>query len=139
MTNLPRKTRKKRDYTREIDGVTWIAAGEVAQRISRKPQQIKRWCTWWELTSEHVRDTIPHPLPEFRRDLDGYGGRYFREEDLPLLRKFRDQIVYGFFNRLDAEAWSIAKVSRTVEKPGDTQEEVDDNGAGPTDSRQLKN
>lgn len=102
--------RKKRNFTKEVDGVTWISISDAADRISRGRQQILRWCAFWEQTNDEVRQQFKHPLPEYRQDLDGYGTRYFREDDLDQLRKFRDQVkVYGFFSKIDNETWKKVK------------------------------
>lgn len=98
---------------RIVDGETWLPIGQVAQRVNRLPIQVKRWCEFWDRTTGDVRERVPHPLPEFRRDLDDRDTRYFRESDLPALRKFRDQIGYGFFRDLDDATW------REVTKKGE--------------------
>lgn len=81
-----------------INGETYLTIGEVAKIIERGTQTIKNWYEWQdkERTDE---------LPEIYTDLDAKGTRYFKEEDVPLLAMFRDNIKYGMMASVNRSKW----------------------------------
>lgn len=85
---------------KQIEGVTYFTIGEVAKMIDRGPQTIKNWYAWQEREQTDI-------LPQVHNDLDEKKTRYFREEDVPLLIHFRDNIKYGMMAEFNRKKWGI--------------------------------
>lgn len=77
----------------------YITIGDVAKKIDRGVVTIKNWYEWAE------KNNCLDMLPEIRRDLDARGTRYFREDDIPKLIEFRDNIKYGMMADINREKW----------------------------------
>ena len=79
------------------NGEAWVSIGDVAKKIDRSIMTIKNWYAWHEEQLPEVCDVWK--LPKMRQDLDGRQRRYLKEDELKLLFKFRDAIVYGTLAR----------------------------------------
>ena len=87
---------------REIDGVKYYRISEVCQRVERSQSTIIR--VWYGAAEYAAENNIHFPLflPAYRTDQDKKGTRYWSEEAVEKLIKFRDSIRPGdlaFYNR----------------------------------------
>lgn len=82
-----------------IKGVKYYSIGEVAKEISRSPRTIKNWYEWANIEERQ------HKLPVYRTDLDLRGTRFFKEEDIKVLMRFRNSISYGQMSNVSRTKW----------------------------------
>ena len=87
---------------KEINGVKYYRISEVCKMVGRSQTTITR--VWYGAANYAKKQNIHFPfyLPKFRNDLDGKKTRYWSEEGVRKLIKFRDSIVPGdlaFYNR----------------------------------------
>ena len=82
-----------------IDGVKYYKIGEAAKLINKSPQTIKHWYEWVEYTGDKSKQ-----LPKVYH-LDNRGTRYFREQDIPALQKFGENIKYGEMSEFNSYLW----------------------------------
>ena len=87
---------------REIDGVKYYRISEVCQMVERSQSTIIR--VWYGAAEYAADNNIHFPLflPAYRTDQDKKGTRYWSEEAVEKLIKFRDSIRPGdlaFYNR----------------------------------------
>lgn len=82
-----------------IENETYWTIGEVAKLIGRGSQTIKNWYAW---ADEHDSHEL---LPEMFTNLDAKGTRYFKEDDIEKLEKFRDSIKYGMMADISRQKW----------------------------------
>ena len=87
---------------REIDGVKYYRISEVCQMVERSQSTIIR--VWYGAAEYAAENNIHFPLflPAYRTDQDKKGTRYWSEEAVAKLIKFRDSIRPGdlaFYNR----------------------------------------
>ena len=87
---------------REIDGVRHYRISEVCQMVERSQSTIIR--VWYGAAEYAAANNIHFPffLPAYRTDQDKKGTRYWSEEAVTKLIKFRDSIRPGdlaFYNR----------------------------------------
>ena len=88
---------------REIDGVKHYRISEVCQMVERSQSTIIR--VWYGAAEYAAENNIHFPLflPAYRTDQDKKGTRYWSEEAVAKLIKFRDSIRPGdlaFYNRI---------------------------------------
>lgn len=87
---------------KEIDGIKHYRISEVCKMVGRSQSTILRsWYGAAEYAKEHGIH-FPFFLPAYRTDQDKKGTRYWSEEAVAKLIKFRDSIRSGdlaFFNR----------------------------------------
>lgn len=88
---------------REIDGVKYYRISEVCQMVERSQSTIIR--VWYGAAEYAAENNIHFPLflPAYRTDQDKKGTRYWSEEAVEKLIKFRDSIRPGdlaFYNRI---------------------------------------
>lgn len=88
---------------REIDGVKYYRISEVCQMVERSQSTIIR--VWYGAAEYAAENNIHFPLflPAYRTDQDKKGTRYWSEEAVAKLIKFRDSIRPGdlaFYNRI---------------------------------------
>ena len=87
---------------REIDGVKHYRISEVCEKVGRSQSTIIR--VWYGAAEYAAANDIHFPffLPAYRTDQDKKGTRYWSEEAVAKLIKFRDTIRPGdlsFYNR----------------------------------------
>lgn len=87
---------------REIDGVKHYRISEVCEKVGRSQSTIIR--VWYGAAEYAAANNIHFPffLPAYRTDQDKKGTRYWSEEAVAKLIKFRDSIRPGdlaFYNR----------------------------------------
>lgn len=85
--------------SKEINGVTWYKIGYVSKQVERIPATIKNWYSWAEI-EDRLND-----LPEVRTNIGRKGTRYFTQEGINQLIKFRDEIVVGEMAEYNREKW----------------------------------
>ena len=88
---------------REIDGVKHYRISEVCEKVGRSQSTIIR--VWYGAAEYAAANNIHFPffLPAYRTDQDKKGTRYWSEEAVEKLIKFRDSIRPGdlaFYNRI---------------------------------------
>ena len=88
---------------KEIDGVKHYRISEVCEKVSRSQSTIIR--VWYGAAEYAAENNIHFPLflPASRTDQDKKGTRYWSEEAVAKLIKFRDSIRPGdlaFYNRI---------------------------------------
>ena len=83
---------------RHIDGQIYYTIGEVATMIDRGAQTIKNWYAWEEREQTDF-------LPQVFMNIDEKKTRYFKEQDVPNLIKFRDKMKYGMMSDFNREKW----------------------------------
>lgn len=104
-----------------IDGVKYYRISEVCKRVERSQTTITRV---WYGAAEYAKENnihFPFALPKFRNDLDQKKTRYWSEEGVKKLIKFRDSIMPGdlaFYNRqhMWGERQQIAKERKEFKK-----------------------
>lgn len=97
-----------------IDGVKYYRISEVCKMVERSQTTISRV---WYGAAEYAKENnihFPFVLPKFRNDLDQKRTRYWSEEGVTKLIKFRDSLMPGdlaFYNRqhMWGERQQIAK------------------------------
>lgn len=87
---------------REINGTKYYRISEVCEKVGRSQSTIIR--VWYGAAEYAAENGIHFPffLPAYRTDLDLKGTRYWTEEAVAKLIKFRDSIRPGdlsFYNR----------------------------------------
>lgn len=83
---------------KEINGEVYLKIGKVAELIGRTPLTIKNWYEWAEL-----HDCLGE-LPKMER-VGKRGVRYYREDDLYKLIRFRNSIRYGSMSEYNEQKW----------------------------------
>ena len=79
---------------KEIDGKKWYRIGEVTKMIQRSSSTI---IVWYD-AAEYAADTghpFPFVLPKFRQDIDSRRTRYWSEDGVQMLIRFRDSVMKG--------------------------------------------
>jgi hypothetical protein len=84
-----------------VEGVTYYTIGEVAKKITRRTQTIKNWYEY----AEAQEGKLEHPLPEVYQNLDSRSTRFFKECDIEMIIKFRDNIQYGQLADTNRAKW----------------------------------
>jgi len=87
--------------TKGFDNEEYVTIGEAAKLIGRGSQTIKNWYEWALITEDELQKT----LPTVYADLDKKGTRYFRVEDIPKLKAFRDNVKYGMMSEVSRTKW----------------------------------
>ena len=77
-----------------FEGKNWYKVGEVAQMVERSLPTIN---VWYNAEAYALENGIHFPfyLPTPRTDLDNRGSRYWSDDDVSKLKKFRDNLMRG--------------------------------------------
>lgn len=78
-----------------VDGKKYFRISEVCEQVERSATTIAR--VWYEAERYAIENNIHFPfvLPPYRQDLDKKGTKYWDEEAIKKLIKFRDSIMPG--------------------------------------------
>lgn len=79
---------------KEIDGKRWYKIGEVTKMVQRSASTI---IVWYD-AAEYAVETghhFPFVLPKFRQDIDNRNTRYWSEDGVEMLIRFRDSVMKG--------------------------------------------
>lgn len=76
------------------EGKNWYKVGEVCQMLNRSLSTINVWYEAQDFANEN-NIHFPFVLPEPRTDLDNRGSRFWDDEGVNKLKRFRDNLMRG--------------------------------------------
>ena len=109
----------------------WYKVGEVCQMVERSIPTIN---VWYDAEAYALENGIHFPfyLPKPRTDLDKRGSRYWTDEDVQKLKRFRDSLMRGdlaFYTKTlnrETEASKIAKDKKNFREEHGVKEILDE-------------
>lgn len=77
-----------------MEKVNYVSLNKVCLQLDISPITVKRWYIWWENDKFEKPDGLKLPKYYYR---DRRRTKFFKETDIPLLEKFRDDL-HGEYN-----------------------------------------
>lgn len=86
-----------------IDGENYLKIGKVAELVGRTPLTIKNWYEWAEMNN--CLEALPKMVRIGKRQI-----RFYKEDELYKLTRFRDSIEYGSMSDFNETKWGDRNV-----------------------------